>query len=162
MKEEKPDKCQGHVDSVQRHPVNFTLPTLPIPVGVAVAKRAHIHVVTVFSANLPLKITRDNNLLFPSGRNGGKGRGNVQVVSSAILAPTQRALAIILHIPILKDNIQTLHVQAVGQRSTARSLNLNVVYLRGFLNSEELAMRSFLLHNAESELIYILLQTQRR
>ena len=84
------------------------------------------------------------------------------MVSSAILAPTQRTLTIILHIPILKDNIQTLHVQAVGQRSTARSLNLNVVHLRGFLNREELAMRMFLLHNAESELIYILLQIQRR
>lgn len=138
------------------------LPALPVPVRVAVAERAHIHVVTVFSANLALTNARRKNLLFPGGRNGGKGRGNGQVVSSAILAPAQRALAVVLHVPTLRGQWKSPHVEAVGQRGAARSVNLDVVLLRGLLNDEELAMRVFLRNDVESKLVHILLRTQRR
>ena len=47
-----PVEGERHVDAVQRHPVNLTLPAIPLPVRVAVAERAHVHVVTVLSKDL--------------------------------------------------------------------------------------------------------------
>ena len=47
-----PVEGERHVDAVQRHPVNLALPTLPLPVRVAVAERADVHVVAVLRKDL--------------------------------------------------------------------------------------------------------------
>ena len=94
---DSPVESQRHVDTVQRHPVDFSLPALPIPVRVAVAERAHVHVVTVLGANLESQPSRKHTSCFHV--EDTRGRGDIDVVTRSVLAPAQRALAVVLQIP---------------------------------------------------------------
>lgn len=72
---DSPVESQRHVDTVQRHPVDFSLPALPIPVRVAVAERAHVHVVTVLGANLESQPSRKHTSCFHVEDTRGRGEG---------------------------------------------------------------------------------------
>ena len=70
-----PVESERHVDAVQRHPVNLTLPALPVPMRVAVAERADVHVVTILGKNLRSTQRRNNTSSFQGAGRGGRVEG---------------------------------------------------------------------------------------
>ena len=70
-----PVEGERHIDAVQRHPVNLTLPAIPLPVRVAVAERADVHVVTVLGKNLRSTQRRNNTSSFQGAGRGGRVEG---------------------------------------------------------------------------------------
>ena len=47
-----PIESQRHIDAIESHPIDFTFPTLPIPVSIRITESADIHVVSVLSHDL--------------------------------------------------------------------------------------------------------------
>ena len=94
-----PVEGERHVDAVQRHPVNLTLPALPLPVRVAVAERADVHVVAVLSQDLGLTATPFAHLLLPLARHARERHGHGDVVSRSVFSPRDGRVAVILHVP---------------------------------------------------------------
>ena len=94
-----PIEGKRHVDAVQRHPIDLTLPALPVPVRVAVAERADVHVVAVLSQDLGLTATPFAHLLLPLARHARERHGNGDVVSRSVFSPRDGRVAVILHVP---------------------------------------------------------------
>ena len=70
-----PVEGERHIDAVQRHPVNLTLPAIPLPVRVAVAERADVHVVTVLGQDLQSYTIPSPTSCFHSLATRGRGMG---------------------------------------------------------------------------------------
>ena len=70
-----PVESERHVDAVQRHPINLTLPAIPLPVRVAVAERTDVHVVTILGKNLRSTQRRNNTSSFQGAGRGGRVEG---------------------------------------------------------------------------------------
>ena len=70
-----PVEGERHIDAVQRHPVNLTLPAIPLPVRVAVAERTDVHVVTILGKNLRSTQRRNNTSSFQGAGRGGRVEG---------------------------------------------------------------------------------------
>ena len=70
-----PVEGERHIDAVQRHPVNLTLPALPVPMRVAIAERADVHVVTVLGQDLQSHAISSPTSCFHSLVTRGRGMG---------------------------------------------------------------------------------------
>lgn len=77
---------EGHRNSVERHPVDFSFPSIPRPEGARVSKGAHVIVVAPLVRRL--------------GGEGGRHHGKwIRTAQSAILPRNQR-VASVFEIPI--------------------------------------------------------------
>ena len=95
-----PCEGEGHVDAVESHPVDFFLPSAPVPEGGGVADGTDIHVVTVFDGELGMEEGRSQYSVSPGLLDGRKNIGKVKVAASAELAPGNGSFAVVLQVVV--------------------------------------------------------------
>ena len=94
------NRRERHIDSVQRHPVEFPLPLLPAPIWHGVAESADIHILPVFERG------RDN-----LQRSVGKSFGKLYVIDCPCEHSVMTGGHIVIESPACRGDGTALHNQ---------------------------------------------------